>query len=455
MRPSLPKIVRALLIGLALLVPGRAFALQPLSTFIVGGRQMNPDSQVADASVRQREGESDQQLSRLLPAFTARGIYTRNQYEAAATLPGVGTLIITPQDQLDAFFILDVPIADLSQFARYDAQKLQHELAMASRSLTRRQLDERVIRAYYTLTATAALTRSADKSLDASQKNLDVVKERVAAGVAPDLDLQRALANLERSRQDVADAELSRVLALRSLETLSRVTPEPATSFPEDDLHEETPLTNWLRQGKENIPELHVAEAQIRISEANQRVARYGYLPTLAAQAQERFTNATGFTGKVASYTLSATLSYRFDLNTVAQSNITKAAADGIAAQAEGTRRGAEDAIVEAWHRVAANIAKSRAARAQLHATDSAARLTQDRYVIGASTQLDVTQAQRDAFSADVSRIQADLDLVSSRAILRLASGDALSAAASGPPSPSPSSSSPDPTSNPPARANP
>lgn len=418
----------ALAFALVVLSPHRASALQPLETFIAGGRAMNPDSRVADANVRQREAEANQQLSKLLPAFTARGTYTRNEYETSATLPGLGTLVIAPQNQVDGFLILDVPIADLSQFARYDSQKLQRDLAEASRTLTHRQLDEKIIRAYYTLTATAALTRSAANSLDASQKNLDFVKERVLAGVAPDLDLQRAIANVEQAKGSVADAELSRVLALRSLETLSRVTPEAAISFPEDDLHEETALPNWLQRGKKNLPELRVAETQSMIAEENVKVARYGYLPTLAAQAQEHFTNATSFTGKPAFYTLTATLSYRFDLNTVATNDVNAAARDATLAQAEGTRRNTEDAIVEAWQRVAANIAKARAARAELKATDSAFRITEDRYSIGASTQLDVTQAQRDAFSADVAHIQADLDLVQARAILRLASGEAPAA---------------------------
>jgi outer membrane protein TolC len=422
------KLATALAVGIVSLLPRHALALQPLATFIAGGRAMNPDSVVADATVRQREAETDQQLSKLLPAFTARGTYTRNEYETAANLPGVGNLIIAPQNQVDGFLILDVPIADLSQFARYDSQKLQRDLAEASRTLTHRQLDEKIIRAYYTLTATAALTQSAANSLAASQKNLDYVKERVVAGVAPDLDLQRAIANLERAKGDVADAELSRVLAIRSLETLSRVTPEPATSFPVDDLHEESPLPNWLERGKKNLPELRVAETQSMIAEENLKAARYGYLPTLAAQAQEHFTNATSFTGKPAFYTLTATLSYRFDLNTVATNNVNRAARDVTLAQAEGTRRSTEDAIVEAWHRVAANIVKARAARAELTASAAAFQIAVDRYSIGASTQLDVTQAQRDAFSADVARIQADLDLVQARAILRLASGDPTAA---------------------------
>jgi outer membrane protein len=439
MRSRLTKPAGALLAALVVLLPTEAGALQPLSTFLSGAHERNPDAVVASATVRQRDAEVDLQRSRLLPSFGARGILTHNQYPAVVTLPGGGPAItIIPQNQLDAFFVLDVPIVDLSQFARVDAQKLQRTLAEATRGLTLRQLEERVIRSYYTLTATAALGRSADKSLELAQKNLDVVRERVKAGVSPEVDLERAIANVERANQDVADAELSRVLASRSLETLSRVAPEPPTAFPEDALQEEAALAGWLDRGKANLPELRVAATEIELAEANRKAARYAYLPTLAAQAQERLTNATGFTGKVASYTLSATLSYRFDLGVLAQQDIARAAADQSQARAEGTRRATEDAIVEAWQRVKTNIAKARSSRAQLRATESAARLTLDRYQAGAGTQLDVTQAQRDAFTADVARIQADLELTQSRAILRLASGETAAPPAAAPPAAAP-----------------
>ena len=46
---------------------------------------------------------------------------------------------------------------------------------------------------------------------------------------------------------------------------------------------------------------------------------------------------------------------------------------------------------------------------------------------MGAATQLDVTQAQRDAFLASASQIQADFDLAYARAALRLAAGVPIS----------------------------
>jgi outer membrane protein TolC len=71
-------------------------------------------------------------------------------------------------------------------------------------------------------------------------------------------------------------------------------------------------------------------------------------------------------------------------------------------------------------------IARSRSARVEAEVSARAAQLAQDRYEAGTSSQLELLQAQRDAFSAAAARIQADADVVNSRAQLRLAAGQSL-----------------------------
>lgn len=400
-----------------------ALALQPLEMFLEGAHKRNPDLISADATTRQKDADVDVARGKLLPSLTARGVYTRNQFEAAFAQPGGATFTIIPQDQLDAFFVLDVPIIDAQQFARYGGTKILRDVAAATRSMTQRTIDEKVIRAYVTVAATTNLGRSADRSLELAEKNRKSVADRVSAGVASELDLERANANVERAKQDIADAYLSKVLAIRTLETLTRVKPEDASNFPEDDLHEEAPLASWVALADGNLPERKLSEADRRLAQSTRDAAKLAFVPALAAQAQERLTNATGFTGRVGSYTLSASLTFRFDFGLVAQLDSTAAAADASVAKTESVRRTSEDAIVEAWYRIGANIAKGKAARAQAKAATRAAAIAEDRYAAGAATQLDVTTAQRDAFVAEVNRIGADLDLSLARSVLRIAVG--------------------------------
>jgi outer membrane protein TolC len=194
-----------------------------------------------------------------------------------------------------------------------------------------------------------------------------------------------------------------------------------------DDLHAEAPLAVWERSPEEAIPAIAAAAANRRSALAAARASKLALLPTLSATAVERITNASAFLmGHNSVFSITLTLGWRFDVSTVGALRAQAAAAALASVQEDRARLGARDQIHEAWQRVRAGIAKSRAARAQTEAARLAARLAVERYRSGAGTQLDVVQAQRDAYAAEVARIQADADLAFARALLRLSAGQPL-----------------------------
>ncbi len=411
----------------AALAPGVAHATQPLETFLERSKTQSFDAREASATERQRSAEAGAALGRLTPAFSARGVYTRNQYEAAVQLPGSpNRIVITPYNQLDAFLQLDVPIIDLASYHRYKAATALAESSSQQKEATTIDVSRSVARAYYNFVGAGSLVASARESIKAAEANLKNVDDRRAAGAATDLDHERAAASLARAEQDLADAELSVALAGRSLETLSGLSPDAGNGFPEDDLHEEGSLNAWLSLAG-NTPSQRAAQKLGEAAEQNRKAASRALLPTLAGSAQERLTNATGFNGRNSAYTLQLVLSWRLDYATVSNSDAQSAALEVQRIRVERTKRGAEDAAFEAYRRVQASVAKSRSARAQATAATRAAALSQDRYLAGVATQLDVTQAQRDAFLASAAKIQADADLAFARASLRLAAGVPIS----------------------------
>ena len=425
-----------LVMTLGLLSANRASATQPLEAFLERAKTQSYDARTATATARQRSSEADAALGRLIPVFSARGVYTRNQYEVAATFPPTTlpdgtmspprTLVITPLNQLDAFLQLDVPIIDLASYHRYKAAGALAESASEQTAATTIDVSRSVARSYYQFQGADALVQSARESIKAAEANLKNVDDRRAAGAATDLDHERAQASVARAEQDLADAELGAQLAGRSLSTLSGLEPEAAQTAPEDDLHAEGALGTWLALAS-NTPGDRVAQKLGEAAEQNRKAANRALFPTLAGSAQERITNATGFSGRTSAYTLQLVLSWRLDYTTVATNDAQSAALEVQRVQVERTRRAAEDAAFEAFRRVEAGIAKSRAARAQASAATRAAELSADRYAAGVTTQLDVTQAQRDAFLASAAKIQADADLAFARASLRLATGVPIS----------------------------
>lgn len=408
----------ALVLGAMTLFPASALALQPLSEFLNGAKTANFDVREQAATVDQRAWEAEAALGRLLPSVSARGVLQYNQYEVAPQLPGAPKpIVITPKTQTDAFFQFDVPLIDLQGYYRYgQAKHLKRASELARESLDS-QLTGTITRAYFLFVGASAMTEAAEQSLRSAEANLQFIQTRANYGIATKLDIARASANVERARQDIADAGLSRQLAARNLQTMTGIGPSPLESSIEVSLEAERPLGEWLANA--DTPADRVQRALKAAATSGRKAAQAAMLPTLSANAQERLTNAAGFSGHGSTYALQAVLSWRLDYGSYATARAQGAAESVQEVRTEKTRRASADAIFEAYHRVETGIAKSRSARAQTLAAHEAATFAEERYRAGSATQLDVTQAQRDAFVADVGRVQADTDLAYSRVQLR------------------------------------
>ena len=418
----------------ALSCAGSAAALQPVEVFLRAAKQRNHDvREVASVDV-QRRAEVDVARGRLYPAFAAGGSYTRNQYEIALSLPAsvsgmaaadsmaVERLVIQPYNQLDANLSISVPLFDLGAIERLRAAQVAAEVSLASRRATALDVENQVFRAYYQLLGQEAVLTAAKGALELARKNLALVQDKVSSGAASDLDVARARAEIARAEGDVAGVELGVVSARRQLSTVARVDPEPATAFFEDDLHVEAPLPVWLQRAAAT-PRVQLAAANEAAAVHSQAAAEGAFYPALSATAQERFTNATGFSGHSAVFQLQATLCWRFDLAASANVRAQNAALVASGVRRERAERAAQDGTFQAFHQVRAAIERARAARVQVGAARLAAELARDRYGVGAATQLDVIRAQEDAFRADVTRIQADTELAYARAALRASAG--------------------------------
>lgn len=409
-----------------LLFSESALATQPLAEFLEGAREQSFEARETRVTAEQRGWEAEAARGRLLPTFTARGIYTHNQF-AAELPPGMfpgqtEAITITPQNQFDATFTLDLPLIDLANHARFRQAQHFKKAADRAQEAVSAELDGAVAQFYFTYLGAEALLDASLRSLKSAEDNLAFIQTRSELGAATNLDRERASANVERSKQDVADAELLRVTAARNLETLSGVAATRASEFPQDGLEPEAPLDHWLE--KNDTPQDRVQAELLRAQKAAKRASAYALFPTLSASAQERISNATGFAGQSTSYALSAVLTWRLDYATYATARAQASAAEVQAISTGKARRSQEDQLFIAYHRVEANIAKSRAARAQAVAAKMAAELSAERYRAGTITQLDVVQSQRDAFSAEAARIKADADLALARILLRLAAGE-------------------------------
>jgi outer membrane protein TolC len=423
--------MRVLLAVGGLLVAAQASALQPLDGFLRGARTSSTDNAEARAVRRQLAADADAALGRALPGVSLRGTYTRNQYATTLGLPGVGggpatSVTVTPHDQLDGTATLDVPLVDLASFARIAAARTSARASASQAASTELRVQALVSQDYYQLVANASLVGAARRALDVAQASLRIAEQRHSAGTTPLLDVDRARGEVERNVQQLAAAELQVSLVARALESLTGISPALQGDVQlADDLHEEPPLERFQTSDAE-LPALAAAIQGRVASEQQARAQRLTLVPSLGASMTERVTNAEGLAGREASWQALVGLTWSFDLTALAGIRSQDAAADVARAQEQRVRLAARDDIHRAWRTVQTDIARSRSARVQAEVSARAAKLALDRYQAGTATQLDLLQAQRDAFAADAARIQADADLVNARAQLRIAAGESL-----------------------------
>src|SRR5689334_4153688 len=106
----------------ALSVAAPARALQPLEDFVTAAKSANLDTREAQATADQRREEARGAWAKIGPTFQARATYTRNQYAATPCIggppPSCNTVTITPLNQADGFFTLNLPIVDVGAWRR-------------------------------------------------------------------------------------------------------------------------------------------------------------------------------------------------------------------------------------------------------------------------------------------------------------------------------------------------
>ena len=412
-------------IAAILVAASPARAIQPLEVFVAGARDRNPDAEKARASLSVQRAQADVELGKQLPGVTVRGGYDRNQYAASFDLAGK-RYALQPLNEWSGSATLSVPLIDLAAFARIAAARTNAESYAYTLEATLLAVESRTAQDYYQLLANRALVPVAEKYLEVSRENLRITQSKLSAGTATRLEVDRALADVEQQVQQLASARLQLALSARDLQSTTSIEPDISSEVElSDDLHSEPDLP--LFEGElRNVPSVTAAAAGTRAAQQQAEAQRFALLPTISGYFTEYGTNAPGFQPSSWYWQTGVGFTWSFDLTSVA--NIRSGDAAAAAAQAQQTRTSldAGDTIHRYWQTIRAGIAQSRSARAGRDAAVHASEQARVQYLAGTATQLDLLQAQRDAFAAEVTRIQDDANLLNARGQLRLATGRSL-----------------------------
>jgi len=416
-------------------VAAPASALQPVATFLEHAATWNPDNRAARAISAERDSEVTVSTGSLLPSFTrapiTRATNTRSRPRTSSGCASYGTpaqivttidslsqTVITPQNQVDASLAITVAAQH-----RELGPALGRE-APAGGGKRRRSDDaagrgEGSAQGLLPARSLEALSEAATKSLEISRNNLKIARDKDANGTGSELDVQRA----SPTRHAPACRHCSRAGGRR---------------FAERPVRPERDRSRTIRPSRRTTftKKRHSHVARRRSQDAAGRRRRSTREAATPQRAQQRRCGSPRSqpSRREAEQRDRVLRRTHRDVRRPARRNDPARHDDRradprrqrAAAAARGRGQGAPGVGGRDLQGLAtdrADVAQARSARAQVGATQLAAKLAEQRYENGVATQLDVLGARQDAFEADVVRIQADADLAYARVALRIDSG--------------------------------
>jgi outer membrane protein, multidrug efflux system len=409
------------------------FAEPDLKTLIGIALRNNRDLRVALLNVEQASTQVDVRKADRWPTLNAGTSLTRQTTSSGAVTSTYNAGLLVTAYEIDLFDRLR-SLSDAA-LAQYLASSQASRAAQIS-------LVGAVATSYYALQTDAQLLQLAQQTLKTREASLELIALRERQGASSQLDLNAAQSLLEAARVSVAQLSRQRLqdenaLALllgqsvpaQVIDSLNAPTPGPTATLPVG-----LPSEVLLQR-----PDVLQAEQQLIAANANIGAARAAYFPriTLTASAGSVSNELDGLfsTGTFAWSVLPQLLVPIFDAGRTA-ANV-KAAEVGrniATAQYEKAIQSAFREVADALAARATLDTQRSAQQAQTRAEQERARLTSLRYEHGASSYLDVLDAQRALFASQQASLQLEGQYRQSLATLYRVLGGGWSAEATAQP---------------------
>ena len=372
----------------------------------------NPDARGAAARVDETEAVLAQARAAMFPQIDLQGGASRTRASTVGAVPipsGVPIVQDVNRLVLSTSFELDVwgRLRRADEAAR--AQALGSRYAEGVVGLA---LAGATAQAYFALRSLDAQAASLADTVAARETSLELVRRRLAGGVASELDVQQATVALAEARLQRRELSRQRALVEHQLAVLAG---SPGASVPPGDLAAlpvpPVPPAGLPSTLLERRPDVRQAEASLAGATALIGVAKAQEYPTFSL---------TGFLGGQAA-ALSNLVAGGGRIGSVGGSVVWpildagryQARTREAEARAEQAAAAYEKAIQGAWREVADALDTLRAAadseadvEARLQAAREALRVTQLRYGAGYSAYLEVLDAQRTLSAAELATIQ-------------------------------------------------
>mgnify|MGYP000016121567 CR=1 FL=1 len=396
---------------------------------------------ISQAAVEVAEENVLRARSFFFPDVTINGALIRRPVQVTRRLSDGGSVVIQKYYALTGQMMISQPLLDARLFPLYRQASLENEASKLSNAEQQRLIGFEAADAFLLVLRSEEVLRAAERRILFSRDRLRDAEARVEAGLVSSNDATRSALEMKNAERQLVVAQNAVALARTELGALLWAEIDGALVPPEGLLQaaasEDSPDS---KAGVTVEARLDVRAARLRTqaAEAAAREPNYRAVPTLSLQAEGRYTNEAGLSGR--NYNGSASLQANWSLwdggDRSAESRARAATARAMDLQRTGLQRAARIALQRADinlrnARVTRGLSQG-AAELAAHNADQSTEL----YRQGLSTALQVADANQQRFEAEVASS-------SDRYALALAYLDLMSAHGMLPPAGDPESTRP------------
>ncbi|HEU4536907.1 MAG TPA: TolC family protein, partial [Polyangiaceae bacterium] len=395
----------------ALAEPARSAALAPpgverisLEAAMRRALARNPSVATAVADLRRAEALVEQARAASLPTLTANGTYTR--LDADRVLNGN---VIAAANQLSANLNLTVPIIVPQRWNAWTLAGDNVDVAHANSDDVRRRVGLAAARAYLTVIAQRRVVEANERARDVSRAHYEFARARREGGIGNRLDEVRAAQELAGNDSRLASSLASLGQAREALGVLLGAD-GPVEPADEGSSFAPPPLAEAMSTLAARRPDLHALELRLRLTERAARLSWAEFSPSLVGQFVPFYQNPPTLTqpqtGWQALLLLSVPLydgglRYGVIHEREALRASARAGYEGAVRQARADVRAANESLRRTGEALGS-------AREAARLAEEARALADEAYRAGATTNLEVVDAERRARDADTAAAAAE-----------------------------------------------
>lgn len=379
----------------------------------------NPTVIVAQAEIKRADALVRQARAASFPTLTGTGVYTR--LDDDRVLPP--SRVIAPKDQIAANLALVVPIINPKVWSIWTHAEDNADVTRAVFAESKRQIALAVGRSYLAIVAQRRLVEIAERARDAAKAHYDFAHARFSGGVGNRIDEVRAAQEVATDESQVATAKGGLSRAREALGVL--IGADGPIDSADDPALDGTPALAAALDDAKKRSDVVAQQARLRAAERVVKDNWRDYSPYLTLVGQPFYNNPPGLTSPLTGWQAQLVLTlplYDGGLR-YGQAQERDVLALQAQAQLDATLRQARSEVRTAFEVMRKADDALKAARDAAALAKEALALAETAYKAGATTNIEVIDAERRARDAETAAAVAEDSARTARLELLVASG--------------------------------